>query len=72
MVKDVNDMFFGDSSYAGRMQLINVRGQNVMTKEITILKNTIQEIDVDWYLSAGIYFVRFEDRSIAPTRIFVY
>lgn len=53
-------MFFGDSSYAGRMQLVNVQGQNGLTNENKNLKIAAQEFDIQRYLSAGIYIARFE------------
>ncbi len=57
--------------YSGSMQLINVRGQNIMTIEINIPKNTFQEIEVQGKLPTGIYFVRFKDGMIPSTRIFI-
>jgi len=64
-------MIKAGQNYTGEMQLINTQGQNVMTRKIQIMKNTIQEIDVQGYLTPGIYFVKFDNGLIPPSKIFI-
>lgn len=79
--KVINSVFYQSQSrsimiqagqnFAGEMYLYNTRGQNIMTKKVLLPKGGYVEVHVEGLLPAGIYFVRFEDSLIPPTKLFI-
>ena len=77
----INNVFFQSQSrsimvkagknFTGEMYLFNTQGQNVLTKKVQMHKNTYQEIDVQGHLTPGVYFVKFDDGHIPPSKIFI-
>ena len=79
--KVINTLFFQSQSrsimikagqnFSGEMYLFNTQGQNVMTTQVQMQKDTYQEIDVQGHLTPGIYFVKFDNGLIPPSKIFI-
>lgn len=77
----INNLFYQSQSrsimikagknFTGNMHLINTRGQNVMSQEVQIQKNSYHEVLLRGHLTPGVYFVTFDNGLIPPTKIFV-
>ncbi len=64
-------MIKAGQNYTGQMNLYNTHGQNVMSTQVQMQKNTYQEIDVKGSLIPGVYFVKFDSGRIPPSKIFI-
>lgn len=77
----INNLFYQSGSrsimikagqnFTGEMHLINAQGQNMMTRKVKVLKNSFQEVQLEGHLTPGIYFVKFDNGLVPPTKIFI-
>ena len=64
-------MIKAGQNFTGDMYLFNTHGQNVLEQTVELPRGGFVEVQLKGALPAGIYFVKFENSLIPPTKLFI-